>query len=117
MKRVLEKLQKAQRREKTVTLCTPAPSVVNLAITPAHPKKLQPTMKIRERTHGEINEMGLDELGLLHGGTRLITKIRQRRMSELEERPAPLIEEILKMASSSKTNWSECVYLEREERG
>lgn len=73
-------------------------------------------MKIRERIHEEINEMGLDELDLLYGEIRLITKIRQRRMSKLEGRPAPSIEEILEMTSSSKTNWSECVYLEREER-
>lgn len=71
-------------------------------------------MKIREKIYEEVKNMNLGELSLLYEQIKLMVKIKQEPKKGRSSRYS--IEEIQEMTISSKSNWAESVYLEREER-
>lgn len=71
-------------------------------------------MKIKEKIDEEIKNMGLGELSLLYEQISLMMKIRKKPKRRRSFRYS--IEEIQQMTMSSKNDWAETVYLEREER-
>ena len=71
-------------------------------------------MKIREKIYEEIKNMSLGELSLLYEQIKLMMKIKQESKKGKSSRYT--IEEIQEMTISSKSNWAESVYREREER-
>lgn len=68
-------------------------------------------MKLKEAMKKEIEEMDIDDALLLYEQIKLI----KRRKSYPESRYT--LEEILELTSVSKSNWSEDVINERQERG
>lgn len=71
-------------------------------------------MKIKEKIDEEIKNMGLGELSLLYEQISLMMHIRKKSKRRRSFRYS--IEEIQQMTMSSKNDWAEAVYLEREER-
>ncbi len=71
-------------------------------------------LEIKENIHREIDGMDIYELLLLYNQIKLIKNIKTSRTSERNETLD--LEEIHKLTSSSKSNWSESVISEREER-
>jgi len=68
-------------------------------------------MKLKEAMKKEIEEMDIDDVLLLYE----LIKLLRRRKSYPESRYT--LEEILELTSTSKSNWSEDVINERQERG
>ncbi len=71
-------------------------------------------LEIKENIYREINEMDMYELLLLYNQIRLMKNIRSG--GKLEKKETLSLEEIHKLTSSSKSDWSESVISEREER-
>ena len=68
-------------------------------------------MKLKEAMKKEIEEMDIDDVLLLYEQMKLLRK----RKSYPESKHT--LEEILELTSTSKSNWSEDVITERQERG
>ena len=68
-------------------------------------------MKLKEAMKKEIEEMDIDDVLLLYEQIKLL----RRRKSYPESRYT--LEEILELTSTSKSNWSEDVISERQEKG
>ena len=69
-------------------------------------------IKIREKIEKELETLDLDELSILYEQIKLIA----RKKSHTRKCASHTIEEIQKMMSSSKSSWTETVYIDREER-
>jgi triosephosphate isomerase len=70
------------------------------------------SIKIREKIEKELETLDLGELSILYEQIKLIT----RKKSHSRRYASHTIEEIQKMISSSKSSWTETVYIDREER-
>ena len=68
-------------------------------------------MKLKEAIKKEIEEMDIDDVLLLYEQMNLL----RRRKSYPESKYT--LEEILELTSTSKSNWSDDVIKERQERG
>lgn len=68
-------------------------------------------MKLKEAMKNEIEEMDIDDVLLLYEQIKLL----RRRKSYPESKYT--LEQILELTSTSKSNWSEDVIKERQERG
>ncbi len=70
-------------------------------------------MTVKEKIHGEIDEMAQNELALLYEQIKLIKKVRGLNK---EPKSSVTIEELHKYTSSSKSSWAEDVIHNREDR-
>lgn len=68
-------------------------------------------MGLKELVKKEIDDLGTDELVIISEQIRLFKRLRPLPA------PAPSIDEIRKLTSTSKSSWAEEVIRERQERG
>ena len=68
-------------------------------------------MKLKEAMKKEIEEMDIDELLFLFEQLKLLKRSKPYPKSKYS------LEEVVELTSTSKSNWSEDIIKERQERG
>lgn len=73
-------------------------------------------MQLREKIHNAINKLPADSLTLIYEQIKIIEKNRKHKQNNLKTKIKYSIHQVQKMTKTSKTNWSDAVIEERNDR-